>query len=76
MAVAWSEYLRGVKAMASRVVTGKSTCIDKEGDREDGEADSQLRDTLEPRGINPTAWLTQLDQLDRQCARTPEDFTG
>ena len=33
------------------------------------EVDSQLRDALERWGMNPTAWLARLDQLDRQCAR-------
>jgi hypothetical protein len=69
MAVAWSEYLRVVKAMASRVTTGKPTRVGKDGDQEGGEVDSQLRDTLERWGMNPTAWLTRLDQLDRQCTR-------
>ena len=69
MAVAWSEYLRVVNAMASRVITGKSTRIGKDGDHEGGAGDSQLRDTLERWGMNPTAWLTRFEQLDHQCAR-------
>jgi len=63
--VAWSEYLRVAKAMASRVTTGQPTRIGKDGDQEGGEVDSQLRDTLERWGMNPTAWLARLDQLDR-----------
>ena len=70
MAVAWPEYFRVVNAMASRVVTGKLlTRVGKDGDQEGGEEDSQLRDTLERWGMNPTAWLARFDQLDRQCAR-------
>jgi hypothetical protein len=70
MAVAWSEYLRVVEAMASRVVAGGQMRV-AAGDRaEGGEVDAQLRGTLERWGMrNPTAWLARFDQLDRQCVR-------
>jgi hypothetical protein len=55
--------------MASRVITGKSMSFGKDGDQKGREVDSQLRDTLERWGMNPTAWLAQLDQLDHQCSR-------
>ena len=54
--------------MASRVIT-KLTRVGKDGDQDGSEVDSQLRDTLERWGLNLTAWLTRLDQLDRQCSR-------
>jgi hypothetical protein len=68
MAVACSEYLRVVEAMASRVVAGGQMRV-AAGDRaEGGEVDAQLRGTLERWGMrNPTAWLARFDQLDRQC---------
>ena len=69
MAVAWSEYLRVVEAMASRVVAGGQMRVATDDGGEGGEVDAQLRGTLERWGMNPTAWLARLDQLDRQCAR-------
>ncbi len=69
MAVAWSEYLRVVEAMASRVVAGGQTRVATNDGGAGGEVDAQLRGTLERWGMHPTAWLARLDQLDRQCAR-------
>ena len=39
--VAWSEYLRVAKAMASRVTTGQPTRIGKDGDQEGSEVENE-----------------------------------
>ena len=55
--------------MASRVVAGGQTHVATDDGGEGDAVDTQLRGTLERWGMNPTAWLARVEQLDRQCAR-------
>ena len=70
MAAAFSEYLRIVRTLASRIVRerkGEPSATLAAGPEELDEAG--LHAALTRWGINPAVWLAQFKQLDRQCMR-------
>ena len=67
--VAWSEYLRIARTLASRIVTERGEPIVMPAAESDQLDETELHAALARWGINPAAWLTQFQHLDRQCTR-------
>jgi hypothetical protein len=69
LAVAWSEYLRIARTLASRIVTARGEPIARRAAESDQLDETELHAALARWGINPAAWLAQFQHLDRQCTR-------
>ena len=75
--MAWSEYLRIVRRLASRIVRERSQPTatrpagpDQRDQQDQRELDEpELHAALARWGFNPAVWLAQFERLDRQCTR-------
>ncbi len=69
--IPWSEYLRVVQAVATLTTAQRRSADIAEAARDgpQAEAGTQLEEVLRRWGINPPAWLAQLEQLDHRCKR-------
>jgi hypothetical protein len=61
--IPWPEYLRVVKAVAALASS------DQQDSATTSAAGEQLEEVLARWGVNPQAWLAQLEQLDHRCTR-------
>ena len=63
MDIPWPEYLRVVNAVAAL------TSTDQQHSATATTTGLQLEEVLTRWGVNPQAWLAQLEQLDNRCTR-------
>ena len=75
LGMAWTEYLRIARTLASRIVRERSRpgaprpTVPDQPDPQDLMDEPELHAALARWGFNPAVWLAQFERLDRQCTR-------